>query len=161
MNPRSSILLPQPGTIPLELRGPVHQDIGQHDVDSFAPLRRSGGVRNAPIEADLRWLSTVVAWGRGYTVSGVRLGPSNPLTGLKRPKEKNTRRPIASHQRFVATMEHVDTVDPEGRLGCMLVIARYTGHRCNAICELHAADFLRTPDDVAGALAALGGSSED
>lgn len=143
------------------------EDIGKHDIDHFAHLRRSGaltpgvsnvkgGVREGTIEADLRWLSTAFAWAHGYKVKGERLVPSNPLTGLKRPKEKNTRRPIASHQRFVATMEHVDAVDPEGRLGCMLVIARYTGHRENAICQLHAADFLRTQDDVARALAELG-----
>ncbi|MCH7856055.1 MAG: tyrosine-type recombinase/integrase [Gemmatimonadetes bacterium] len=132
------------------------EDIAQHDVDTFAHRRRSGGVRNGTIEADLRWLSTVFAWAHGYKVNGVRLVPSNPLTGLKRPKEKNTRRPIASHQRFVATMEHVDAVDPEGRLGCMLVIARYTGHRENAICQLRANDFLRTKEEVRAALGALG-----
>ena len=142
-------------------------DIGQADVDRFADLRSSGelvpeksnvtgGVRPGSIEADLRWLSTVFRWAHGYKVGGRRLVPSNPLDGLRRPEEKNVRRPIASHERFVKTLAKVDEVDEEGRLRCMLILARYTGRRENSICNLMASDFLRTPEAVAGALAAMG-----
>ena len=67
---------------------------------------------------------------------------ANPLDDLVRPKEKNPRRPVASHDRYVKTMEKADEVDPEGRLRCMLALARYTGRRENAICQLQADDIL-------------------
>ena len=128
------------------------EDIGQSDVDHFTHLRRTGKiasetslvtkVRDGTIEADLRWLSTVFRWARGYKVNGRPLVPSNPLDDLVRPREKNPRRPVASHDRYVRTMEKADEVDPEGRLRCMLALARYTGRRENAICQLQADDIL-------------------
>ena len=143
------------------------EDIDQDDVDRFADLRRSGelaptnsnvgGVRDGTIEADIRWLSTVLNWARRKKVNGTRLVTANPLQEIEdRPKPKNVRHPVASHQRFVKTLEKADEVDPDGRLACMLSLARWTGHRENAICELRVSDFLRTPDDVARALAGLG-----
>ena len=74
----------------------------------------------------------------GHKVNGRRLLSENPLRGLDWPKEKNPRQPVASHQRFLATMEHVDAVDPE----CILALARYTGRRESAICALRASDLL-------------------
>ena len=128
------------------------EDIGQADVDHFTHLRRTGKiasetsmvtkVRDGTIEADLRWLSTAFRWAWGYKINGRRLVPSNPLDGLKRPQEKNPRRPVASHDRFVKTMEKADQVDPQGRLRCMLALARYTGRRENAICQLRSDDLL-------------------
>ena len=41
-------------------------------------------------------------------------------------------------------------------LACMLTVARYTGHRESAICQLRASDFLRTPEHAARVLAGLG-----
>ena len=63
---------------------------------------------------------------------------------------------MASHDRFVRTLQHADTVDAEGRLGCMLALARYSGHREGAICQLRVNDFLRTKAEVRAALGALG-----
>jgi hypothetical protein len=141
-------------------------DIGQADVDRFVALRRAGSlapektnvtaVRDGTIEADLRWISTVFRWARGYKANGRPLVHANPMEDTKRPREANVRRPIASHERFLATMGVVDEVDPDGRLRCMLALARYTGRRENAICQLRASDFLRTKESVGTALAELG-----
>ena len=141
-------------------------DIGQADVKLFARRRRKGAlrpeksrmatVREGTIEADLRWLSVVFRWAMGFRVNGRPLVDANPLAVLKRPKPKNVRRPVASHERYVETLKQADTVDPDCRLACMLALARYTGHRENAICRLRANDFLRTKEEVRAALGALG-----
>ena len=146
--------------------GKAVRDIGQADVKLFAQRRRTGAlrppqsrvktVREGTIESDLRWLSVVFRWAMGFKTSGRPLVESNPLAMLKRPKPKNVRRPVASYDRYVRTLQHCDTVDTEGRLGCMLVLARYTGHREGAICQLRANDFLRTKKEVRAALSALG-----
>ena len=142
------------------------EDIGQSDVDHFTHLRRTGKiasetskvtkVRDGTIEADLRWLSTVFRWARGYKVNGRPLVPSNPLDDLVRPREKNPRRPVASHDRYVKTMEKADDVDADGRLRCMLALARYTGRRENAICQLRADDVLWDQKAVDVVIAGLG-----
>ena len=142
-------------------------DIGQSDVDRFTERRMSGevtaegtlvvdGVRAGTVEADLRWLSTVFRWARGVKVNGRPLILSNPMEGLRRPAEQNVRRPVASHQRFTATMERADLVDPDGRLRCMLTLARYTGRREGSICGLRADDILRDPHAVRAVLAGMG-----
>ena len=148
------------------------EDIGQTHVDRYATVRRSGqliptgraptenrkarGVRDGTLDADFRWLSSVFNWARKYKTNGRRLLTANPLHDVTWPKEKNIRRPVASHQRFTATLEHVETVDPDGRLGCMLALARYTGRRESAICKLRASDILKTEEHVRDALAAQG-----
>ncbi len=142
------------------------EDIGQSDVDRYASQRRSGAlkppgsrvkaVRDGTIEADLRWLASVFNWAKGVKVNRKRLLASNPLTGLRRPREENPRRPVASHDRYLKTLAKCDEVDPEGRLQCMLALARFTGRREGAICQLRADDVLRGKQDVRAALAALG-----
>ena len=142
------------------------RDIGQADVKLFAQRRRTGAlrpeksqvqtVRDGTIEADLRWLSVVFRWAMGFRANGRPILDSNPLAVLKRPKPKNVRRPVASHERYVDTLKKADAVDSEGRLACMLALARYTGHRESAICQLKANDFLRTKAEVRAALGALG-----
>ena len=148
------------------------RDIAQADVKLFAQRRRTGAlkpeqsrvktVREGTIEADLRWLSVVFRWAMGFKANGRPLVDVNPLAMIKRPDpDKKRRRPIASHDRYVRTLLHADTVDPEGRLACMLTLARHTGRRESAICELHANDFLRSKEEVRGALAALGLDERD
>ena len=146
--------------------GKAVRDIGQADVKMFAQRRRTGAlrpeksqvetVREGTIEADLRWLSVVLRWAMGFKTNGHPLVEANPLAVLRRPKPKNVRRPIASHERYVETMKVADTVDPDGRLACMLALARYAGHRENAICQLRVSDFLRTKREVRAVLGALG-----
>ncbi len=142
-------------------------DIGQTQVDQFAHNRRTGQltpkhdrsrkvVRAGTINSDFQWLSSVFNWARKYKVDGRRLLQDNPLGDVEWATEQNVRRPIASHERYTKTLEHVDAVDPDGRLRCILTLARHTGRRENAICQLFASDFLRTQDDVEAVLCALG-----
>ena len=141
--------------------------MGRADLDRFIAMRRSGelrpkdnrkhrGVRDGTIGADISWLSTVLRWARGYRVDGRPLVAVNPLEGFKRPKEMNILRPIASHDRYLSTLAVADQVDPGGRLRCMLALARWTGHRESAICQLRVSDFLRGEVDVRRVLAGLG-----
>ena len=142
-------------------------DISQTDVDRYRRLRSGalspnrGGrryrrVREGTLNNELRWLSSVFNWARRHKESGHRLLSENPLHDVTWPKEKNPRRPVASHQRFKRTLEHVDQVDPQGRLRAILSLARYTGRRADAICSLRVSDLLRDPGQVGAALAAAG-----
>ena len=114
------------------------------------------GVRDGTLNNEFRWLSSVFNWGRHHKLAGRRLLPENPLHDVTWPREKNPRRPIASHQRFTRTLEHVDQVDPEGRLRVILSLARYTGRRADAICSLRVSDLLRNLDHVRAVLAGEG-----
>lgn len=148
-------------------------DIGQDDVDHYCRQRRAGTltplgpgkgrgsrkpvkVRDGTLENNFRWLATVFNWGMRYKVGGKRFLSENPLHDVEVPKENNPRRPVASHQRFLKTLEHVDAVDPKGRLRAILCLARYTGRREGAICGLMASDLLLTPQRVRTALAEAG-----
>src|SRR5690606_36456386 len=113
------------------------------------------------LHSELSWLSTVMNFAHAMKEGGQRILSENPLRDLTWPKEKNPRQPVASHQRFIRTMEHVDTVDPEGRLRCILALARYTGRRENAICVLKASDLLLSPARVRAALAEAGMNEQD
>ena len=53
-------------------------------------------------------------------------------------------------------MEHVETVDPQGRLGCILTLARSTGRRESAICAIRASDLLFSEERIGAALAEAG-----
>jgi len=147
------------------------QDLSQHHVDSYGRARMAGElspfeesdhgrdpveVRAGTVDGDFRWLSSVFNFLRKHRVGGRRVLVENPLHALEWPKEKNVRRPVASHDRFVRTMAKAGDVDPEGRLACMLALARWTGRREGAIAELRANDFLRTQGAVRDALAAQG-----
>ena len=146
----------------------VALDVSQTDADRYCRLRRSGelishrvgrqnqGARDGTINKELRWLSSVFKWARRHKVAGRRLLRENPLDDVTWPKEKNPRRPVASHERFVKTLEHVDEVDPQGRLRAILSLACYTGRRAAAICALRVSDLLRDADQVKAALAASG-----
>jgi integrase len=149
-------------------RDKIVQDVSQTDVDLYVRLRRVGelapdwggrklkGVRDGTLAHDFSWLSSVFNWAKRHKVNGRRMLPDNPLHDTTWPREKNPRRPVASHQRFIATLEHVDAVDPEGRLRSILSLLRYTGRRLGAVCKLQANDVLRTPADVRAALASSG-----
>ena len=148
-------------------------DLSQTHVDGYAAARRSGKltplgkgsgqgdrspvkVRDGTIDADFRWLSSVFNWARKHKVNGRRLLLENPLHDVSWPREKNARRPVASHRRYLASLEYVDDVDPEGRLRAILALARWTGRRESAICNLMASDVLLTSDRTRAALAEAG-----
>ncbi len=118
--------------------------------------RKPRPIRDGELDKELTWLSSVFNWARGFRVDGARLLADNPLVGLRWPREKNPRRPVASHARYLATLDHVDAVDPAGRLRCILALARYTGRRESAICALRASDVLLGADRVRAALAEAG-----
>jgi integrase len=154
-------------------------DVDQSRVDRYCQLRRSGEViapckrraaqgkrrrgykrprpiRDGALDVEFPWLRSVLRWARRFRVNGHRLLVENPVDGLTWPREKNPRRPIASHERYVRTMERADTVDPVGRLRCILALARHTGRRESAICALRADDLLLSRDRIRAALAAAG-----
>jgi integrase len=155
------------------------RDLAQSHVDHYCELRRSGGliapgkrvdeegrrrrggkrpqrIRDGGLDAEFRWLRSVFNWATGFRCNGRRLLVENPISGLTWPREKNPRRPVASHQRFTVTTERANTVDPAGRLRCILALARYTGRRESAICALRAEDLLLSDDRIRAALAAEG-----
>ena len=147
----------------------VIDDIGQMHIDRYVHLRTTGklfhdhkyrraekGVRQGTLDTELRWLSSVFNFAVGFKIDGRRLLQTNPLRDVQWGREKNPRRPVASHQRFLETLKHVDTVDPMGRLHCILILARYTGRRESAICHLRASDFLRNETAIRETLASMG-----
>jgi integrase len=156
--------------------------IEQHHIDRFVRMRRSGElappalkpredgakrgrgyrqagpVRDGTLHSNLTgWLSPVFNWAmRAKSDGGRRLLSANPLHDCTVPVEKAKRRPVASHARYTATQEHTDAVDPSGRLRCVLALARYTGRRASAICQLRLSDVLLGTERVRQALAAEG-----
>lgn len=144
-------------------------DIDQADVDRFVHLRTTGklfpegqtaedkSVTVGTANADLSWLRTAIRWGKRRKVDGEWLIQENPLERLSLPGgNRNQRRPVASHERYVKTRDKADKVDPKGRIRAMLAIARYTGRRINSICSLRVSDVLWSSEDVAEALASMG-----
>lgn len=113
-------------------------------------------VQDGALDAEFRWLASALNFAVQHRASGHRLLAENPLKGLQTPKEKNPRRPVASHQRYMATIEHADTVDPDGRFRCILALARFTGRRESAIYQVGASDLLLSADRVGRALAEAG-----
>ena len=146
----------------------VLDNLSQAHVDAYAAARKRGTVRSkkargvstpprdGTIRNELKWFKSVVRFGLGYRVQGRRLLTVDPLEGIRFAAEKNVRRPIASEARYRATLAKAGEADRLGRLACMLALARYTGRRVNAICQLRADDVFLTPDAVARALAAAG-----
>lgn len=142
-------------------------DVSQTYADSYSRRRMAGtlapeynrkekAVGAGTVDAEFRWLSGVFNFVRRHKVGGKRLLEENPLHDVKWPRERNVMQPVADSDRFTRTLQHVDTVDPAGRLGCMLSLARYTGRRESAICKLRASDFLRDPASIRAALASMG-----
>jgi hypothetical protein len=143
-------------------------DLDQTRIDAYVAARRSGAlraltgtgkrarVRDGTIRQNLNLLSAILRWARGFRVNGQRLLATNPLDGIKLPTERNVKRPIASEDRYRRTLAKAATVDPSGRLACLLALARHTGRRINAICHLRAADVLLSLETVERALATTG-----
>lgn len=143
-------------------------DFSQHALDGYVKARTTGtvrsarhrgpaaGVRRGTIRNELHLLATMLRWARGHRVNGKRLLVADPLEGLKVPHEKNMRRPVATEARYQATLAVADQVDPIGRLRTLLVLARHTGRRLSAMCQLRACDVLRSRDAMTAALGAAG-----
>jgi integrase len=85
-----------------------------------------------------------------------RLLSVDPLEGVRAPQEKNARRPLATEDRYRATLAQADAVDPRGRFAAILTLARHTGRRIHSMCQLRAGDVCLTREQVVRALAASG-----
>lgn len=148
-------------------------DIDHTRVDRYAAARRKGEVSplgrtkdgkgravvkvgNGTINGDFRSLSSVLNWARKHKVDGRYFLAKNPLHDCEVPKEKNVRRPVASHSRYTRTREECDAVDPAGRLRTLLDLVRYTGRRIEAVTELLVSDVLLTRKRIEVVLAAKG-----
>jgi integrase len=118
--------------------------------------RKPVRVRDATVNADFRWLASCFNLAVDHDVNGAPLLSKNRLRRLKLPKEKNPRRPVASHERFTRTLEHTNAIDELGRLTCVLNLARYTGRRIDAILHLRVSDVLLTRERLHETLAGMG-----
>jgi hypothetical protein len=153
---------------------PVAQ-VSQTYVDAYCLARRSRDIapkaavqrivkgkqlpplRDGALDSDFSWLSSVFNWAlRHKLATGKRLLEHNPLHDCHWPREKNIRRPIASHDRYLRTIAKADEVDETGRLRLILALARFTGRREGAIVQLRASDVMLSTERIAYALAGAG-----
>jgi hypothetical protein len=144
------------------------EDLSQTQIDGYVVARRAGGLksekhrgvltksRDGTIRNELNWLRSAIRWGRGYRVNGRPVLVGDVLAGVRLLQEKNPRRPVASEDRYARTLAKAAQADGSGRLACMLALARYTGRRVNATCQLRASDVLLTRDQLLRALATMG-----
>jgi len=122
------------------------ETLSQRDWDRFIRARRGGRaggsrkpVSDRTIERDLRMLLAVLNWAtKSRDEEGRLLLASNPLRGLKLPKEKNPRRVVLTQAEYEALLRVADEVNWRFRVA--LVLAHETGHRIGAICQLRWSD---------------------
>ncbi len=120
--------------------------LSQRDWDRFIRARRLGRVgpsgkpvSDRAVECDLRFLIAVLNWAaKSRDEQGRLLLDSNPLRGLKTPKEKNPTRVILSEEEYHAMLGVSRQVD--WRFHVAFVLAHETGHRIGAIRNLRWAD---------------------
>ena len=116
--------------------------LSQRDWDRFIRERRAGRigasgkpVSNRTIELDLKFLLAVLNWAtKSRDEAGKLLLDSNPLRGLRTPKEKNPARVVLSEEEYQAMLEVSRQVD--WRFHVAFVLAHETGHRIGAIRNL-------------------------
>ena len=120
--------------------------LSQRDWDRFIQERRAGRigpsgkpVSDRTIEYDLRFMLAVLNWAvKSRDKQGRLLLESNPLRGLRLPKEKNPTRVVLTQQEYEALLGVAVEVDWRFRVA--LVIAHETGHRIGAIRQLRWSD---------------------
>ena len=116
--------------------------LSQRDWDRFIRARRSGKVgpsgrpvSDRTVEYDLRFLLAVLNWAaKSRDEEGRLLLESNPLRGLKVPKEKNPTRVVLTQAEYEALLQASLLMDWRFRVA--LVIAHETGHRIGAVRQL-------------------------
>ena len=122
------------------------ETLSQRDWDRFIRERRAGRigpsgkpVSNRTIELDLKFLLAVLNWAtKSRDEEGRLLLESNPLRGLRTPKEKNPTRVVLSEEEYQALLGVSRQVD--WRFHIALVLAHETGHRIGAIRNLRWSD---------------------
>ena len=120
--------------------------LSQRDWDRFIRARRAGKigpsgkpVSNRTVEHDLKLLIAVFNWAaKSRDEQGRLLLESNPLKGLKTPKEKNPTRILLAEEEYQALLKVSRKVD--WRFHVALVLAHETGHRIGAIRHLRWSD---------------------
>jgi len=120
--------------------------LSQRDWDRFIGSRRAGRigisgrpVSNRTIEYDLTFLMAVLNWAaRSKDERGRPMLDSNPLKGLRKPREKNPTRIVLSKEEYQALLEVSREVGWRFRVA--LVLAHETGHRIGAIRQLRWVD---------------------
>ncbi len=120
--------------------------LSQRDWDVFIRERRSGKVgpsgrpvSDRTIEYDLRFLLAVLNWAaRSRDEEGRLLLESNPLRGLRVPREKNPTRVVLTQVEYEGLLQA--SLGMDWRFRVALVIAHETGHRIGAICQLRWSD---------------------
>ncbi len=120
--------------------------LSQRDWDRFIRARRVGrvGLSGLPVsdrtvERDLRFLLAVLNWAaRSRNEAGGLLLDSNPLKGLRVPREKNPTRVVLSQAEYEALLRVSAEIDWRFRVA--LVLAHETGHRIGAIRQLRWSD---------------------
>ena len=122
------------------------ETLSQRDWDRFIRERRAGRVgpsgrpvSNRMIECDLRFLVAILNWAaRSRDEQGRLLLESNPLRGLKTPKQKNPLRVVLSDEEYLALLKVSRRAG--WRFHVALVLAHETGHRIGAIRKLRWSD---------------------
>ena len=122
------------------------ETLSQRDWDRFIRERRAGRigpsgkpVSNRTIELDLKFLLAVLNWAtKSRDEEGRLLLDSNPLRGLRTPKEKNPARVVLSEEEYRAMLGVSRQVD--WRFHVAFVLAHETGHRIGAIRNLRWSD---------------------
>ena len=111
----------------------------------------TGPVRGRAIEADLALLHRMLRWATTVRVNGERLLDVYPLAGVRRAREVNPHRPVATWERFLATRAAMQRLaaaaetkrvrDRWVRAEFALVLAEATGRRLGSIRQLRWEDF--------------------
>jgi integrase len=134
-----------------------------HDINTYAAKRRTGSivtpagrttgpVRARSVEADLVLLNTMLAWATTVrTARGHRWLAENPLRGIRRSREQNPQRPIATWERYQRTRTAVQELGTSAqsesernrwlKVELALVLAEGTGRRLSSIRQLRWEDF--------------------
>jgi integrase len=109
--------------------------------------KKTRGVRARSVEMDLVLLHAILSWATTVRVSnGSRLLDVNPLAGVRREREQNPVRPIASWERFTRTRKAMRGLGDAAesvierirwtKMELALVLAEATGRRLGSIRQL-------------------------
>jgi integrase len=109
-------------------------------------------VRQRAVELDIVWLKLVLNWGtKNRDREGQFFLRQNPITDFRPKKEKNPRRPVATHDRYEALLKVADQVTMEIRWSGkrekrrsyfreLLVLCHETGRRISPVSQLRFED---------------------
>ena len=122
------------------------ETLSQRDWDRFIQARRAGRagrsgqpVGNRTVAWDLTFLMTVLNWAaRSRDEEGTLLLDSNPLKGLRKPREKNPNRVVLTEDEYRALLKVSRQVGWQFHVA--FVLAHETGHRIGAIRQLRWSD---------------------